>query len=131
MKKFYDSCHKLKSFTVSDKVLLHLYKGYSIPIVTNPKLAPQYAGPFKVLERIGRLAYWLDLPGHWHIYPVILIAHLKPVVKDVYSRPHADYPDSVFIQGDTNEWKSFEVERLVDKRITIRRGKRQEEYLVW
>ena len=61
---------------------------------------------------------------------MISIAHLEPVVKDVYSRPYADHPDSVFIQGDTNEWKSFEVERLVDKRITIRRGKRQEEYLV-
>ena len=64
MKKFYDSCHKLKSFIASDEVLLRLHKGYSILIVTNPKLAPQYAGPFKVLEQIGRLVYQLDLPSH-------------------------------------------------------------------
>jgi hypothetical protein len=130
MKKFYDTHHKPKSFAVGDKVLLRLHKGYNIPTVTNPKLAPQYVGPFKVLERVGRLAYRLELPGHWQVHPVISIAHLEPSNPDPYGRPQPDHPDSVHVEGDTEEYKSFEVDRLIDKRIVTRRGKKNVEYLI-
>lgn len=52
-------------FKVGDFVLLRLHRGFNVPgIVGNTKLAQQYAGPFKALEKIGRLAYRLDPPPH-------------------------------------------------------------------
>jgi hypothetical protein len=32
----------------------------------------------RVLERIGNLAYRLDIPPNWKIHPVISVAHLEP-----------------------------------------------------
>jgi hypothetical protein len=130
MKKFYDAHHLPKSFTVGDQVYLRLHKGYSIPTVVNKKLSPQYAGPFEILERIGRLAYRLKLPPHWEVHPVISIAHLEPYHKDAFNRPRPDHPDTIFVEGDGDGYQSFEVERLIDKRVVTRRGKQEIDYLV-
>ncbi|KAN0069219.1 hypothetical protein V8E54_012848 [Elaphomyces granulatus] len=60
--------------------MLRLHRGYSIPQieVLGRKLGPQFAGPFMVVEKIGPLAYRLNLPLHWKIHPVVSIAHLEP-----------------------------------------------------
>ena len=50
---------------VNDIALIWLYKGYSLPYAkVSKKLGQQYAGLFKVLKRIGRLAYRLEIPEH-------------------------------------------------------------------
>jgi transposase InsO family protein len=130
MKRFYDAHYLPKSFAVGDQVYLQLHKGYSIPTVVNKKLSPQYAGPFEILERVGRLAYRLKLPQHWTVHPVISIAHLEPFHKDAFNRPHPDHPDTIFTDGDDDNHQSFEVDRLIDKRIVTRRGKKEVDYLV-
>ena len=130
MKKFYDERHLPKSFAVGDKVYLRLHKGYSIPTVVNKKLSPQYAGPFEVLERVGRLAYRLKLPPHWEVHPVISIAHLEPYYEDTFQRPRPDHPSTIFTEGDDDSYQSFEIERLIDKRVAIRRGRKEIDYLV-
>jgi hypothetical protein len=61
IKRFYNAHYLPKSFVVGNQVYLQLHKGYSIPIVVNKKLSPQYVGPFKVLKCIGQLAYRLRL----------------------------------------------------------------------
>ena len=63
MKKYYERKHTRKYFCVGDKVLLRLGRGYDIPVnqVLSRKLGRQYAGRSTVLERVGRLAYRLDL----------------------------------------------------------------------
>lgn len=57
--------------------MLRLNRGHSINVPIPRKFGPQFVGPFKVLERVGRLAYFLELPTHWTIYDIISIAHLE------------------------------------------------------
>jgi hypothetical protein len=80
MKEYYDRRHQPKHFAVGDKVLLRIGRGYNIPVndAVSRKLGQQYAGLFTVVERIGRLAYRLDLPPTWKVHPVISVQHLEP-----------------------------------------------------
>ena len=84
---------------------------------------------------MGRLAYKLEVPNHWRIYPVFTVAQLEPAphpTADPYQRPRPDYPDSIEIDGDTEEWKSWEVDRLLNKRqVTKGRGVATEYLVRW
>jgi hypothetical protein len=100
IKQQYNAKHKLIFFTPSQYVILRLYHGYNVPGLKghNVKIEQQFAGPFKVLECIGRLVYCLQLPLSMKIHPVISIAHLEPVLT-----PHKDpfkYPFSQTILED-------------------------------
>ena len=107
---------------VGEWALVRLYKGYEIPLILGimKKLTDQYVGPFKVLEKIGKLVYCLDVLDHWRIYLVFTVAQLEPAPDpdmDPYDRPWPDQPDSVFVEGDTDTMKSYDVERLLNKRV--------------
>ncbi|KAI0993301.1 hypothetical protein K3495_g14883 [Podosphaera aphanis] len=96
MKEQYDKKHKPVFFKVGDFVALRLHRGYNVPGLAerNTKILQQYAGPFKVIERIGRLAYRIELPPSMSaIHPVISVAHLEPAhnpADDPFNRPHAE-----------------------------------------
>ena len=120
-KYHYDRKHTPISLKEGDFAFLRLHHGYNIPANTTitRKLGQQYAGPFKVLRKVGRLAYKLDVPEHWRVHPVFSIAMLEPSPSpgsDPYERPVPEQPDSVFVEGDTDTQKSWEVERVLDKK---------------
>lgn len=119
-KKSYDRKHQSMFLKVGDYALLRLHKGYKLPAMINKKLSQQYAGSFKILERIGRLAYRLDIPEHWKIHNVFSIAQLEPTSapgSDPYERPIPTLPEAVNAQQN-----SFEVERIINKQ-SYRKGK--------
>ena len=118
----YDRRHKPVNLAVGSQAFLKLHDGYEIPGV-HPKLGRQRVGPFKILERVGQLAYRLELRPNMRIHPVISIAQLEPAkTGDPYNRSKDDEPGPVqeaidtsrdFVKKDT---KPYEVERVFDKR---------------
>lgn len=95
------------------------------------KLIQQYVGPFCILEKIGQLAYKLDISANWKIHPVFLVAQLKPApnpAQDPFARPFPSHPPPVFVDRDTNVLKSFKIEQLLNKRLVKRRKDRSIEY---
>ncbi|RKF60445.1 Transposon Ty3-G Gag-Pol polyprotein [Golovinomyces cichoracearum] len=94
MKRRYDKKHKPVFFKVGDFVSLRLHRGYNIPGFSerNTKIEQQFSGPFRIIEKIGRLAYRLELPPAMKIHPVISVAHLEPAPNpsaDTFERPVA------------------------------------------
>jgi hypothetical protein len=105
-KESYDTKHRPISFEVGEEVYLKLHKGYNLPGKPNPKLSEQRTGPFKIVKKIGRLAYELDLPPSWKVHRVISVAHLQPAPKgkDLFSRPKPNIQEPVEgVEGDTDE----------------------------
>ncbi len=131
----YDRKHQPLFMKVGEWAMLRLHKGYSIPATAGftKKLTQQYVDPFRIMEKVGRLAYRLDVPPDWRIHPVFSVAQLEPApppTEDPFGRPFLSNPPPVFVEGDTDNMKSFEIERLLNKR-QIKKGKgRAIEYLV-
>ena len=58
-------------------------KKISFRIGSCSKVAPQYYGPFQILERIGLVAYRLALPSKVKFHDIFHVSLLKRYVKDV------------------------------------------------
>lgn len=134
-KAHYNRKHQPMFMKVGDWAMLRLHKGYSILTSAGitKKLTQQYVGPFLILKKVGRLAYRLEVPRDWKIHPVFSIAQLEPApapAQDPFHRPRPDMPPAVFVDGETDTLKSFEIERLLNKQ-TVKKGRgHATEYLI-
>ncbi|XP_071923203.1 uncharacterized protein [Coffea arabica] len=90
MKQIADARRSDKEFTVGDMVYvkLHPYKQHSLKSSSCQKLAPRYFGPFPVIERVGKVAYKLQLPGHARIHPTFHVSLLKKKIGSQTVTPH-------------------------------------------
>lgn len=115
--------------------MLRLHKRYSIPSTWgfNKKLTQQYVCLVCISKKIGRLAYRLAIFPHKKIHPVFLVTQLEPAPppsENPFHRSFPNHPPSVFVEGNTNAVKSFEVERLLNERTVQRGCGRSTEYLI-
>ncbi|KAI3819010.1 hypothetical protein L1987_12832 [Smallanthus sonchifolius] len=83
-KSYADKRRKPLEFQVGDMVLLKVspWKGV-VRFGKKGKLAPRYVGPFKILERVGKVAYKLDLPSELiNVHPTFHVSNLKKCLPD-------------------------------------------------
>ena len=54
------------------------------------------------------------------MFSVAMLERVPDPNADPYHRPRPDEPPSVFVEGDTEHEKSFELEKIVDKQVSAR-----------
>lgn len=115
MKRYYDRKRSnSQEFKIGDFVWL---EGTNIKTDRpTKKLEDKRYGPFKILEKVGKLAYQLQLPSCWKaLYPVQNEVSLSPYTPPSYPSQKKDPPPPPpdLIQGE----KKYEIEKLVDSRL--------------
>ncbi|GJX10236.1 hypothetical protein Tco_0200095 [Tanacetum coccineum] len=84
-KSYADNRRKPLEFSVGDKVLLKVSPWKAVVrFGKRSKLSPRYVGPFKVVERVGPVAYRLRLPQELVGIPdTFHVSNLKKCLADV------------------------------------------------
>ena len=82
MKDYADGKRKDVQFSEGEYVFVKLqpYRQSSVALRRNQKLSMKYFGPFKIIERVGPVAYKLQLPDTARIHPIFHISLLKKCI---------------------------------------------------
>jgi hypothetical protein len=99
--------------------------------IRSPKLSAKYIGPFKIVERIGEVAYKLELPSNIKMHPVFHVSKLR-LHKDDHNKfpSRVQQPDRPPAVIDSNEQEEWEVDRIVSHRERGKGTRKRMEYLV-
>ncbi|GKD78359.1 putative reverse transcriptase domain-containing protein [Tanacetum coccineum] len=123
-KSYTDLKHNLMEFQVGDKVMLKVspWKGV-VRFGKRGKLNPRYVGPFKVLEKVGTVAYKLELPQELsRVHNTFHVSNLK---KFYFDEPLAVPLEGLYIDDmlrfveEPVEIMDREIKRLKQSHIPI------------
>ena len=114
---------------------MHFEKDDMVFLKVNPKqsnlilgkdrrLTPRFARPFKVLKKIGTLAYELELPSHVKVHPVFHVSLIKKYVPNA----HHVLLDNSRLQDDGS--LQVQPEYILDRRVMNLRSRNIVEVLV-
>lgn len=115
--------------------MLWLHKKYSISSMVDitKKLTQQYVESFYVLEKVGKLAYCLNIFADWYIHNIFNIMQLKLAsnpATDPFQRSRPNHLNSIFVEVDIDSYKFFEIKHLFNKHITKQSNWKKMQYLI-
>ena len=120
-----------ESFEIDEMVLLSSRHITLQQLSNQPskKLQNKFLGPFKIIAKISAVAYKLELPSTMKIHPVFHVSLLKRYT------PNNDnlFPDRQIIPPApilVNDTEEFEVEEILDQRITKQGNRSTPQYLI-
>ncbi|KAJ0828513.1 putative nucleotidyltransferase, Ribonuclease H [Helianthus annuus] len=105
--------HRLeKEFDIGDWVYLKLqpYRQQTVSSRSNNKLSRRFFGPYKIIDRIGKVAYKLELPPSSKIHPVFHVSLLKQSYGNIASNKGN-------IEAFNDQTVSFLPEAVLNKRL--------------
>ncbi|MCH94947.1 hypothetical protein A2U01_0015918 [Trifolium medium] len=105
-------------FDIGEWVFLRLrpHRQQSVVKRINQKLAARFYGPFKVIAKVGEVAYKLQLPETSKIHPVFHVSLLKKAVGDYQHQ--GELPKDLEIADAIDVYP----EKVVGARITMKEG---------
>ena len=114
VKIYYDVKHTSIFFKKDEYAYLRFNKEYKLSKRFNSKFSQQRCEFFKILQRVERLTYKLNLSSTWHVHSVIFIAQLKSVFVDFdsYQRLRFHHSDFVEMKRNTNEYRFYEIDNV-------------------
>jgi len=126
MKVYADKNRSEREFEVGDWVYLRLqpYRQKTMAVRKNLKLSPRFFGPFQVVQRIGQVAYKLDLPSSARVHPIFHVSCLKKKLG------HKITPLATLPPVDDKGEILPEPELIQDRRSTKQRGRAITEVLI-
>jgi hypothetical protein len=125
-KRYADTRQKPLEFAVGDEVLLMMspWKGVT-RFGKRGKLNPCYVGPFEIVERIGPVAYRLNLPtGLNEVHNVFHVSNLKKSLSDeslIIPMEELQIDDQLHFVEEPVEIIDREEKRLKHNKIPIMR----------
>ncbi|GKB54116.1 putative reverse transcriptase domain-containing protein [Tanacetum coccineum] len=123
-KSYADLKRKLMEFQVGDKVMLKVspWKGV-VRFGKQGKLNPRYVGPFKVLKKVGAIAYKLELPQELsRVHNTFHVSNLKKCYSDdplVVPLEGLQVDDKLHFVEEPVEIMDREVKQLRRSRVPI------------
>nr|GFB18425.1 putative reverse transcriptase domain-containing protein [Tanacetum cinerariifolium] len=123
-KSYADLKHKLMEFQVGDKVMLKVlpWKGV-VRFGKQGKLNPRHVGPFKVIARVGSVAYKLKLPEELsRVHNTFHVSNLKKCYANETLAVPLDglhFDDKLQFVEEPVEIMDREVKRLRNSRVSI------------
>ena len=118
-----DESRSERTFQIGDMLFLKLqpYRQTSLANGPVPKLSPKFYSPFRVVDKVGKVAYQLDLPEDAQIHNIVHVSQLKRAIG--HTGP------TIALPVHSQKGPIFEPAAVLDRKM-VKKGNRAETKLL-